>query len=215
MMPTKTSAGPNEVVCLGVLRLKPPLLLLWSKFDATANANANASANCQLQLCRVSRLLPPLAANCFFSKQSSGSEMLCWELGARSELGRSNKKQEATQQATTTTPTTTTTTTHSMGHVWYIECSSAGAVQEVVATERKDYTLMLRPDEIAGPADKLKRLQKTAMRFVKEAEEQMDVKEWAQEELGQLARRAYKTAPQPAINTAIDVWEMATPEQAQ
>ena len=70
-----------------------------------------------------------------------------------------------------------------MDHVWYIECSSAG-VQEVVATELKDYTSMLLPDEIAGPADKLKRLQKTAMRFVKEAEEQMDVKEWAQDELG-------------------------------
>ena len=47
------------------------------------------------------------------------------------------------------------------------------------------YTFMLLPDEIAGPADKLKRLQKTAMRFVKEAEEQMDVKEWAHGELSQ------------------------------
>jgi hypothetical protein len=109
-------------------------------------------------------------------------------------------------------------------HVWYIECASAGA-QEVVATELKDYTFMLLPDEIAGPADKLKRLQKTVMRFVKEAEEQMDVTEWAQDKLGQMARKAYKTA-QPAINAAIDVrllasfeimdvWEMATPEQAQ
>jgi hypothetical protein len=53
----------------------------------------------------------------------------------------------------------------------------------------------------------------------------MDVKEWAQDELGQMARRAHKTV-QPAINAAIDVrllasfeimdvWEMATPEQAQ
>jgi hypothetical protein len=40
-------------------------------------------------------------------------------------------------------------------------------------------------------ADKLTRLQKTVMRFVKEAEEQMDVKEWAQDELGQLTRKAY------------------------
>jgi hypothetical protein len=55
---------------------------------------------------------------------------------------------------------------------------------------------MLLPDELAGPADKLKRLQKTAMHFVKEAEEQMDVKEWAQDELGQMARKAYKTAQQ-------------------
>ena len=108
--------------------------------------------------------------------------------------------------------------------VWYIECSSAG-VQEVVATALKGYTFMLLPDEIAGPAAKLKHLQKTAMHFVKEAEEQMDVKEWTNGELGQLARKAYKTA-QPAINAAIDerlldsfdildVWEMVTPEQAQ
>jgi hypothetical protein len=109
-------------------------------------------------------------------------------------------------------------------HVWYIECSSAG-VQEVVATELKDYTFMLLPDDLTGPADKLKRLQKTVMRFVKEAEEQLEVKEWAPGELAQMARKAYKTA-QPAINAAIDVrllasfeimdvWEMATPEQAQ
>ena len=50
-----------------------------------------------------------------------------------------------------------------MDHVWYIECSSAG-VQEVVATSLKGYTFMLLPDEIAGPAAKLKHLQKTAMR---------------------------------------------------
>jgi hypothetical protein len=110
-------------------------------------------------------------------------------------------------------------------HVWYIECPPAG-VQEVVATELKYYTLMLLPGELAGPADKLKRLQKTAMRFVKEAEEQMDVKEWAQDELGKMARRAYYKTSQPAINAAIDVrllasfeimdvWEMVTPEQAQ
>jgi hypothetical protein len=42
-------------------------------------------------------------------------------------------------------------------HVWYIECSYAG-VQEVVATELKDYKFMLLPDELAGPAEKLKRL---------------------------------------------------------
>ena len=71
----------------------------------------------------------------------------------------------------------------------------------MVATELKDYTSMLLPDEIAGPADKLKRLQKTAMRFVKEAEEQMDVKEWAQDELGQLARKAYKTAQRSRLLT--------------
>jgi hypothetical protein len=111
-----------------------------------------------------------------------------------------------------------------MDHVWYVECSSAG-IQEVVATALKGYTFMLLPDETAGPAAKLKHLQKTAMRFVKEAEEQMDVKEWAPGELGQLARKAYKTA-QPAINAAIEErllasfetlngWEMATPEQAQ
>jgi hypothetical protein len=105
-----------------------------------------------------------------------------------------------------------------------IEGSSAG-IQEVVATELKDYTFMLLPDEIAGPIDKLGRLQKAVMRFVKEAEEQMDVKEWAQDELGQMARKAYKPA-QPAINAAIyerllvgfeilDVWEVASPEQAQ
>jgi hypothetical protein len=109
-------------------------------------------------------------------------------------------------------------------HVWYIGCSSAG-VQEVVATELKDYKFTLLPDELTGPADKLKRLQKAVMRFVKEAEEQLDVKEWGHGELAQLARKAYKTA-QPAINAAIDVrllasfeimdvWEMATPEQAQ
>jgi hypothetical protein len=84
---------------------------------------------------------------------------------------------------------------------------------------------MLLPDEIAVPAAKLKHLQKAVMRFVKKAEEQMDVKEWANGELGQLARKANKTA-QPIINTAIgerllesfdilNVWEMATPEQAQ
>ena len=56
-----------------------------------------------------------------------------------------------------------------------IEGSSAG-IQEVVATELKDYTFMLLPDEIAGPIDKLGRLQKAVMRFVKEAEEQMNVK---------------------------------------
>jgi hypothetical protein len=50
-----------------------------------------------------------------------------------------------------------------MDHVWYIECSSAG-VHEVVATALKGYTSMLLPDEIAGPAAKLKHLQKTAMR---------------------------------------------------
>jgi hypothetical protein len=75
------------------------------------------------------------------------------------------------------------------------------------------------------PTAKLKHLQKAIMRFVKEAEEQMEVKEWALGELRQLARKAYKTA-QPSINAAIDerlldsfdildVWEMATPEQAQ
>ena len=63
------------------------------------------------------------------------------------------------------------------------------------------------------------------MRFVKEAEEQMEVREWAPDEIRQLARKAYKTA-QPGINAAIDerlldsfdilnVWGMATPEQAQ
>jgi hypothetical protein len=72
------------------------------------------------------------------------------------------------------------------------------------------------PGEIAGPADKLKRLQKTAtMRFVKEAQEQeqMDVKEWAQDELGKMARKAYKTA-QPAINTAIDERLLASFERS-
>jgi hypothetical protein len=90
-----------------------------------------------------------------------------------------------------------------MDHVWYIECSSAGVQKQVVATALKGHTLMLLPDEIAGPAAKPKHLQKTGMRFVKEAEEQMDVKEWAKGELGQLARKAYKTA-RPAINAAID-----------
>jgi hypothetical protein len=63
-----------------------------------------------------------------------------------------------------------------MDHVWYIECSSAG-VQEVVATALKGYTFILLPDEIAGTTAKLKHLQKAVMRFVKEAEEQMEVKE--------------------------------------
>ena len=87
-------------------------------------------------------------------------------------------------------------------HVWYIECSSAG-VQEVVATKLKDYEFMLPPDELTVPADKRKRLQKAFMRFVKEAEEQLEVKEWEHGELAQMARKAYKTA-QPAINATID-----------
>jgi hypothetical protein len=53
------------------------------------------------------------------------------------------------------------------------------------------------------PAAKLEHLQKAVMRFVKEAEEQMEVREWAPDELRQLARKAYKTA-QPGINAAID-----------
>ena len=73
----------------------------------------------------------------------------------------------------------------------------------MIATALKGYTFTLLPDEISAPASKLKHLQKTVMRFVKEAKEQMDVKEWAVGELGQLARKAYKTA-QPAINAAID-----------
>ena len=83
-------------------------------------------------------------------------------------------------------------------HMWYIECSSAG-VQEVVATKLKDYEFMLLQDELTAPADKLKlkRLQKAVMRFVKEAEEQLDVREWEHGELAQMARKAYKTA-QPA-----------------
>ena len=91
-----------------------------------------------------------------------------------------------------------------IGHMWYIECSSAG-VQEVVATKLRDYEFMLLQDELTAPADKLKlkRLQKAVMRFVKEAEEQLEVKEWAPGELAQMARKAYKTA-QPAINAAID-----------
>ena len=79
--------------------------------------------------------------------------------------------------------------------------------------------------ELTVPADKLKRLQKAVRRFVKEAEEQLDVKEWGHGELAQMARKAYKTA-QPAINATIDarllesfcigdVWEMATEDQAQ
>jgi hypothetical protein len=64
----------------------------------------------------------------------------------------------------------------------------------VVATELKDYEFMLLPDELTVPADKLNRLQKTAMRFVKEVEEQLDVKEWEHGELAQMARKAYKTA---------------------
>jgi hypothetical protein len=84
---------------------------------------------------------------------------------------------------------------------------------------------MLLPDELTVPADKPSCLQKEAMRFVKEAEDTMEVKEWEDGELAKLARRAYKTA-QPAINAMIDarllesfcigdVWEMATAEQAQ
>jgi hypothetical protein len=111
-----------------------------------------------------------------------------------------------------------------MEHVWYIECSSAG-VQEAIAMALKGCTFMLLPDEISVPAAKLKHLQRAVMRFVKEAEEQMEVEEWTNGELGQLARKAYRTA-QPAINAAIDerllesfeilnVWEMASPDQAQ
>ena len=62
------------------------------------------------------------------------------------------------------------------------------------------------------------------MRFAKEAEEQLDVKEWGSGELAQMARKAYKTA-QPAINATIDArllesfciggaWEMVTEDQA-
>ena len=89
-------------------------------------------------------------------------------------------------------------------HMWYIECSSAG-VQEVVATKLKDYEFMLLQDELTAPADKLglRRLQKAVMRFVKEAEEQLDVREWGSGELAQMARMAYKTA-QPATNATID-----------
>jgi hypothetical protein len=92
--------------------------------------------------------------------------------------------------------------TQGVEHVWYIECSFAGA-QEVVATKLNDYEFTPLPDELTAPADKLKRLQKTAMRFVKEAEEQLDVREWEHGELAQMARKAYKTA-QPAINATID-----------
>jgi hypothetical protein len=73
----------------------------------------------------------------------------------------------------------------------------------VVATKLKDYEFMLPPDELTVPADKRKRLQKAFMRFVKEAEEQLEVKEWEHGELAQMARKAYKTA-QPAINATID-----------
>jgi hypothetical protein len=119
-------------------------------------------------------------------------------------------------------------TAQGIEHVWYIECSSAG-VQEVAATKLKGYEFMLLPDELTAPADKLNRLQKEAMRFVEEAEEQMEVKEWnngvPNGELAQMARKAYKTA-QPAINAALDTrllesfcigdaWELATPEQTQ
>jgi hypothetical protein len=102
-------------------------------------------------------------------------------------------------------------------HVWYrmLVCrSTGGGCRE---TER------LRIYATAGceltvPADKLKRLQKAVRRFVKEAEEHLDVKEWGHGELAQMARKAYKTA-QPAINATIDtrllqsfcigdVWEM-------
>jgi hypothetical protein len=114
--------------------------------------------------------------------------------------------------------------TQGIEHVWYIECSSAG-VQEVVATKLKADEFMLLPDEPTVPADKLNRLHKEAMRFVKEAEEKMEVEEWKSGELAQMARKAYKTA-QPAIGATIDtrllasfnicgVWEMATPEQMQ
>jgi hypothetical protein len=107
-------------------------------------------------------------------------------------------------------------------HVWYIECSSAG-VHEAVATKLKDYEFMLLPGELTVPADKLNRLQKEAIRFVKEAEEKMEVKDWNGGELAQMARKAYKTA-QLTISAKIDerlldsfciggVWEMATLEQ--
>ena len=68
---------------------------------------------------------------------------------------------------------------------------------------------MLLPDEPTVPADKLNRLQKEAMRFVKEAEEKMEVEEWKSGELAQMARKAYKTA-QPAIGATIDTRLLAS-----
>jgi hypothetical protein len=111
-----------------------------------------------------------------------------------------------------------------IAHVRYIECSSAG-VQQVVAKKLKGYEFMLLSDELTGPADKLNRLQKKATRFVEWAEEKMEVAGLNADKLRQQARKAYKTA-QPIINAKIDarllassnicnVWEVATPEQAQ
>jgi hypothetical protein len=44
-MPTKTSVGPNEVVRLGVLRLKPPLMeYQWQHRGGTVFFNTNQTA---------------------------------------------------------------------------------------------------------------------------------------------------------------------------